>query len=275
MKFRAVAVFTLFLLMIAAQAGVLARFDMKTLGIIDVELYELDRPVTVSNFVAYVKAGAWHDNVMHRWVENFIIQGGSLKIPYSPTNSSLSVPYQNIQTFPAITNEYSVGPKRFSNTYGTIAMARISKQTNSATSSWFFNVKDNAFLDDVDGGFTVFGRTLRGTNILNRFVPPSGSTNIYLLNDATTPAYSEDGVNGFWLNVDVTLLTAQIAPLNGGVQISWKSVEGRPNIVEFTTVTPAVWQTLQTVPGTGRSIGVVDGTGDPLRHYRIRIDYSN
>jgi cyclophilin family peptidyl-prolyl cis-trans isomerase len=274
MKFRAVAVFTLFLLLISAHGGVLARFDMKKLGMIDVELFELDKPVTVSNFVAYVKAGAWHDNIMHRWVENFVIQGGSYKIPFSPTNSPLAIDPQAITTFSAITNEYSVG-RTFSNTYGTLAMARVGGQTNSATSSWFFNVKNNAFLDSVDGGFTVFGRTLRGTNVLNRFIPPAGTTNIFFLNDATTPVYSEDRVNGFWLNVDVTLLTAQIAAITGGVQISWKSVEARPNIVEYSTTVPEVWQTLQSVAGTGATLTVVDGVGDPMRHYRVRIDYSN
>jgi cyclophilin family peptidyl-prolyl cis-trans isomerase len=274
MKFWPVFVSLLFLVAPRSQAGVLARFDMKKLGIIDVELFEQDKPVTVSNFVAYVKSGAWHDDIMHRWVEDFIIQGGSYKVPASPTNSPLSVNPVPIQTFPAITNEYSVG-RPFSNTYGTIAMARVGGQTNSATSSWFFNVKDNALLDTVDGGFTVFGRTLRGTNILNRFIPPSGTTNIWFLSDQTTPVYSEDGATGFWLNVDVTLLTAQIALARGNPQISWNSVEGRPNIVEYTTTIPAVWQTLQTVTGTGATMAITDPSPGGMRQYRVRIDYSN
>ena len=279
MKFRAVVLSLLFLFALNAPAGVLARFDMKNLGIIDVELFELDKPVTVSNFVAYVKSGAWHDNVMHRWVENFVIQGGSYTVPFSPTNSPLSVNPQSVQTFPAITNEFSVG-RRISNTYGTLAMARLQGGTNSATASWFFNVKDNSFLDDVDGGFTVFGTTLRGSNILNRFTLPEGRTNIYFLSNGlgqktSWPAYSPDNINAYWLNVDVTLLTAAITPLAGGVQISWKSVEGRPNIVEYSTTVPAVWQTLKNVAGTGAILTAVDGTGDPMRHYRVRVDYSN
>lgn len=279
MKVRSVAILIFVLTALTAQAGVLARFDMKNLGIIDVELFEKDKPITVSNFLAYVKAGAWHDDIMHRWVTNFVIQGGSYKVPFSPTNSPISVGREAITTFPAITNEYSVG-RTFSNTYGTLAMARIGGQTNSATSSWFFNVKDNSFLDTVDGGFTVFGRTLRGTNILNRFVAPAGTTNIYFLDDGqrplSLPAYSPDGINAYWLNVDVTVLTAQIALVSrGGVQISWKSVEGRPNIVEYSTTVPAQWQTLKTVTGTGATLTAVDGIGDPSRQYRVRIDYSN
>jgi cyclophilin family peptidyl-prolyl cis-trans isomerase len=273
MKFRAVAVAILFFASLSLQAGVLARFDMKKLGIIDVELFEQDKPVTVSNFVAYVKSGAWHDNIMHRWVTNFVIQGGSWTIPFSPTNSPLSVDPTQIATFPAITNEYSVG-RTFSNVYGTIAMARVAGQTNSATSSWFFNVRDNAFLDNVDGGFTAFGRTLRGTNILNRFVPPPGVSNIYFLNDFTTPVYSENGVTGFWLNVDVTLLTAQIRRVGEMNEISWNSVEGLPNVVEFTNVLPPVWQTVLTLTGTGAQLTVSDNPGtDKFRHYRVRVVY--
>src|ERR1044071_3260290 len=116
MKFWSVFLSVFFLCAPRSEAGVLARFDMKKLGIIDVELFEQEKPVTVSNFVAYVKSGAWHDNIMHRWVTNFVIQGGSYKVTYSPTNSPLSVNPAPLQTFPAITNEYSVG-RTFSNTY--------------------------------------------------------------------------------------------------------------------------------------------------------------
>lgn len=260
-----------------AKAGVLARFRMNVLGTIDVELFERDKPVTVSNFVAYVKAGVWHDNIMHRWVRDFVIQGGSFRVPHMETGfSPLSVDPAAITTFPAITNEYSVG-RTFSNVYGTLAMARVGGQTNSATASWFFNVKDNAFLDAVDGGFTVFGRTLRGTNILNRFKQPSGSTNIFFLQSGSeVPVYSTDGQNGFWLNVDVTVLTAQIAKVGGAFEISWNSVEDRPNIVEFTRSFPPVWEPVQTVTGNGARMAVNDSPGsDAFRHYRVRVDYSN
>jgi cyclophilin family peptidyl-prolyl cis-trans isomerase len=254
---------------------------MKQLGTIDVELFEQDKPVTVSNFVAYIKAGLWHDDIMHRWVTNFVIQGGSYNVPFSPTNASLNVSPASISTFPAITNEYFVG-RQFSNLYGTIAMARLGGQTNSATSSWFFNVADNAFLDSVDGGFTVFGRTLRGTNTLNRFKLPEGTTNLYFLRSQTgarteVPVYAEDAVNAYWLNVDVTVLTTRIIRSRlGGVQISWDSVEGKTNIVEYTTIYPPVWQTLKSELGTGGIIGVTDqNTSDAMRQYRVRVDYSN
>ena len=260
-----------------APAGVLARFRMNNLGVIDVELFEQDKPVTVSNFVAYVKSGVWHDDIMHRWVQDFVIQGGSYTVPHLDTGfSSLAVNPTTITTFPAITNEYSVG-KTYSNVYGTIAMARVSGQTNSATSSWYFNVNNNTSLDSVDGGFTVFGRTLRGTNVLNLFKQPAGSTNIYFYSSGSSvPVYSTDGHNGFWLNVDITLLTAQIAKVAGGLEISWNGVEGKTNIVDFSKVSPPVWQPLQSIAGVTGRMAITNNPGsDAFRMYRVRVDFTN
>src|SRR5439155_6233770 len=75
----------------------------------------------------------------------------------------------HIQTFPPITNEFNSG-RRLSNVYGTIAMAKRPDDPNSATSEWFFNLADNSTnLDSQNGGFTVFGRVVGGTNLLNFF----------------------------------------------------------------------------------------------------------
>src|ERR1051325_2551397 len=150
------------------------------LGVIDVELFELDKPVTVSNFVAYVKSGAWNDNILHRWIPNFVLQGGSYHVPHDPTlMTSWNVNPTLVTSFPTIPFERDVG-RHFSNVYGTIAMARVGPDTNSASTDWFFNLNNShAVLDTQDGGYTVFGAVVRGTNILNRFQRSSGSTNIY------------------------------------------------------------------------------------------------
>jgi cyclophilin family peptidyl-prolyl cis-trans isomerase len=278
MKFWSVLV-AVFALVSSARAGVLVQFKMNNnLGTVDVELFDQDKPVTVSNFVAYVKSGAWHDNIIHRWIPNFVLQGGSYTVPHA-TNLMTSWDTNPIPvtSFPAIPFERDVG-RFFSNVYGTIAMARVGTDTNSASHDWFFNLKDNVQLDTQGGGYTVFARVLRGTNTLNRFNRPPGTTNIYQfdpVNSPELPVFTTNRTDVFWVNVDITLLTAQIAFTRFGTQISWNSVEGRPNIVEYTTTFPANWQPVQTVTGTGAQMSIFDNSADPYRFYRIRIDYSN
>src|ERR1041384_4600350 len=133
MKFRAVTLFVLFLFTLNAPAGVLARFKMNSdLGTIDVELFDQDKPITVNNFIAYVKSGLWHDTQIQRWQPGFVIQGGhfsmqhrdDLKTPLAETNRA------NIPPFGTIQFEINAG-HFFSNVFGTLAMAR-STDTNSA-----------------------------------------------------------------------------------------------------------------------------------------------
>lgn len=260
-----------------AQAGVLARF-ITGVGTIDVELYDQDKPVTVENFVAYARSGAWNDTIYHRFVPGFVVQGGSFALPPNPQLfTSVSVGPTAIQTRPAITNEYSVG-RPFSNTYGTIAMARVGGQTNSATSSWFFNLENNANLDEVDGGFTVFGRMIRGNAALDYFRPPYPPT-LRLVpqsgpNDGIPIFTPDNAATRFWFHVRVEVLTAQITRVPEGNQISWKSVEGLPNVIEYTRVMPPVWQELHRVEGTGATLTHTDPpSADTFRHYRIRVLY--
>lgn len=282
MKFRAVAVFVFFLFAFNAPAGVLARFKMNSdLGTIDVELFEQDKPVTVKNFIDYVKSGVWHDTQIQRWHPGFVVQGGhyfmqhrdDLKTPLDGANRAPVQPFGNIPF------EMNVG-RFFSNVFGTLAMARGS-ETNSASTDWFFNLADNVNLDTTGGGYVVFGKTLRGTNILNFFNPPFSSGKLFTATDASLPSgsyvpvYSLNGVDAFFVNLDITLLTVEIQLVAGGRQVSWNSVEGKTNIVEYTTVIPAQWQTLQTVTGTGAKMSVTDNASDATRQYRVRIDYSN
>jgi cyclophilin family peptidyl-prolyl cis-trans isomerase len=183
-----------------------------------------------------------------------------------------------VTSFPTIPFERDVG-RKFSNVYGTIAMARVGSDTNSASHDWFFNLKDNVSLDTQAGGYTVFGRTLRGTNTLNRFNQPAGSTNIYQLdqNNPEFPVYSPDRANGFWVNTDITVLTVRVIRISSTqIQLSWDSVEGLDNVLEYTTQIPPVWQTLRSGVGTGGMISVNDNTStDAMRQYRVRVVYPN
>ncbi len=137
-------------------------------GDIDVELFDSDKPVTVSNFLAYVKSGAYRNVLLHRLEPGFVLQGGDGGIanPYS------SSPFEFLTEVPKgapIINEFSVGTKR-SNTYGTLAMSRLPGDPNSATTSWFFNLGDNSTnFDYANGGLTVFGQVKSGFNVLDAF----------------------------------------------------------------------------------------------------------
>jgi cyclophilin family peptidyl-prolyl cis-trans isomerase len=121
-----------------------------TLGNIDIELYDTAAPATVTNFLAYVNSAKFNNSFMHRSVPGFIIQGGGFT--WDNTTSTVAAVVKN----PPVVNEFS--PTR-SNLRGTIAMAKISDDANSATSEWFINLANNAAnLDNQNGGFTVFGK---------------------------------------------------------------------------------------------------------------------
>ncbi len=116
------------------------------LGNINVQLLPASAPKTVANFLAYVTAGAYNSSIIHRSVPGFIFQGGGFQVQ---NNSIVPIPAN-----PPVVNEFGV-----SNTVGTIAMAKLGSDPNSATNQWFFNEADNSQnLDNQNGGFTVFGR---------------------------------------------------------------------------------------------------------------------
>ncbi len=121
------------------------------LGDFEVNLFDKHTPQTVANFLAYVNAGAYTDTVVHRSVTGFVIQGGGFK--YTGTGS-VNPPLAPISANAPVINE-----PVFSNVRGTIAMAKLGGNPNSATNQWFINLSDNSQnLDNQNGGFTVFGQ---------------------------------------------------------------------------------------------------------------------
>src|SRR6185503_1009915 len=174
MKFAYVWLLLIGLLPGSLVAGTLVQFRT-TAGDMDVELFDKDKPITVQNFIRYVKSGAYRNSFLHRCVPNFIVQGGGLRVN-NPADTNFFEVYSTVPSFGAISNEFNVGP-RISNTYGTIAMAKLGTSPDSATSQWFFNLTNNGpNLDFQNGGFTVFGRVVRGTNVLNDFNSRNKST---------------------------------------------------------------------------------------------------
>lgn len=256
------------------RAQTLAQFHTP-LGDLLVQLYDQDKPLTVSNFVRYVKTGRFDNTFVQRWQPGFVIQGGGYLVTNRTTNPSIDV----VQTFDPILNEFSVG-RRFSNVFGTIAMARVSGQTNSATSQWFFNLANNTSLDSVDGGFTVFGAVQAGTNLLNRFNSTSTNNGIYIANLPpvlpTLPVLSTNATYNDLIYTEITLpawpkLSVQLLT-NGTCEIRWNSLSNFVNTVQFTTNWPPVWQPLVQTNGTGGLMSVRDSTvGDRLHLYRVRV----
>ena len=132
-------------LVCGAASAQTVRFQTN-LGNIDVELLPDSAPLTVENFLNYVQRGAYRNTFFHRSVPGFIIQGGGFTFG---SNGVAEIPSD-----PPVRNEY-----RVSNTRGTLAMAKLGNDPNSATNQWFFNLANNAGnLDNQNGGFTVFGR---------------------------------------------------------------------------------------------------------------------
>ena len=124
------------------------------LGPFEVNLYDQSTPATVANFLAYVNAGAYDNVVVHRAVGGFVVQGGGFT--YEGTQTLASV----VQNAPVVYE-----PK-FSNVRGTIAMAKLSGNADSATSQWYINLGDNSSnLDAQNGGFTAFGRERSATGM--------------------------------------------------------------------------------------------------------------
>jgi len=119
------------------------------MGNFEVNLYDNETPQTVANFLNYVNNGAYNNSIIHRSVPGFIIQGGGFTF-------DITLPLNAVTANPSVMNE-----PEFSNIRGTIAMAKLGGDPNSATTQWFFNVADNSSnLDVQNGGFTVFGEVV-------------------------------------------------------------------------------------------------------------------
>jgi peptidylprolyl isomerase len=111
-------------------------------------------PLTNANFLSYVNSGAYDNSKFHRSVTDFVIQGGGFQTPAVAADQPGSDPVA-IPTTGTVQNE----PGNL-NTRGTIAMAKLGGQPDSATSQFFFNLNNNSFLDSDNGGYTVFGDVL-------------------------------------------------------------------------------------------------------------------
>ena len=115
------------------------------------ELFPDVAPLTVANFLRYTDNKIYNNTFIHRFINGFVMQAGG----YQWLNGTPAVP-----TYPPVLNEFNL-----SNLTGTVAMAKIAGDLNSATSEWYVNLVDNTFLDAPGQKFTVFGKlTGRGVD---------------------------------------------------------------------------------------------------------------
>jgi cyclophilin family peptidyl-prolyl cis-trans isomerase len=119
------------------------------LGTFEVEMFDSQAPTTVQNFETYMNSGRYTNSIIHRSIDNFVIQGGGFTVNNGVIN--------NVATQAAITGEFNAAR---GNIKGTMSMAHTG-DPNSGTSQWFINLKTNSDLDDFNGKrHTVFGRVV-------------------------------------------------------------------------------------------------------------------
>ncbi|WP_298187687.1 peptidylprolyl isomerase [uncultured Pseudomonas sp.] len=135
-----------------------------SLGEIEIELNAEKAPISTANFLSYVDSGYYAGTQFHRVIPGFMVQGGGF-----------DADMQQKDTQAPIKNEADNG---LHNVRGTLAMARTQVR-DSATSQFFINHKDNAFLDhgSRDFGYAVFGQVTRGMDVVDKIAQvPTATT---------------------------------------------------------------------------------------------------
>lgn len=147
-----------------------------TKGDLNIVLYSSLTPGTVANFMAYNYA----DTIFHRAPTGFVVQGGGYTTYAAPDV------FESVTRNAPVANEPGI-----SNVYGTIAMAKVGDDPDSATSEFFFSLGNNsANLDNQNGGFTVFGRIASpSTSVLGTLASvPTSTYNVKLRQGGVTPS---------------------------------------------------------------------------------------
>ncbi|WP_420864424.1 peptidylprolyl isomerase [Zooshikella ganghwensis] len=128
-----------------------------SIGNIELELYPEKAPITVKNFLRYIEQKFYNGTIFHRVIPGFMAQGGGF-------NTDM----ERKPTHTPIKNEAQNGLK---NERGTIAMARL-PAPDTATSQFFINVSNNAFLNHGarGAGYAVFGRVTQGMEVIDKIV---------------------------------------------------------------------------------------------------------
>jgi cyclophilin family peptidyl-prolyl cis-trans isomerase len=124
------------------------------MGSFVIELDPDRAPLSVANFLDYVRSGHYQGTIFHRVIANFVAQGGGYDEKFAEKPTHAPVP-----------NESGNG---LSNVRGTVGMARTA-EPHSGTSQFYVNLADNLSLDPKPSrwGYAVFGRIVEGMNIVD------------------------------------------------------------------------------------------------------------
>ena len=123
-----------------------------TMGSFHIEIQVDKVKTTAHNFLSYVQSGFYVGTIFHRVTSNFIIQGGGFTTEMERKDTNPPIPLEI---------------NGLSNKRGTIAMARTTS-LDSATCEFFINVVDNEKLDTLGGGYAVFGRVIKGMDVIDQ-----------------------------------------------------------------------------------------------------------
>ena len=231
---KIIIVLSLTLLLSIPGAALSTTVRMQTsLGLIDIDLFDAAAPQTIANFLEYVNRGDYDNSFFHRSIPDFVVQGGGFSW------SSITNLYSPVPTEAPVINEFSLDR---SNLRGTIAMAKLGDDPNSATSQWFFNLGDNSdSLDNQNGGFTVFGRVKEsGLEIIDAIGELQVANAGGAFNDLPLVSFPPQGQslrteNLVMVNSVVVLPVAPVVPnapalsyeIDGlNITISWSEVSG-------------------------------------------------
>jgi peptidyl-prolyl cis-trans isomerase A (cyclophilin A) len=158
-----------------------------SVGSFTVELNRDAAPITVDNFLQYVRDKHYNGTIFHRVISNFMVQGGGYDSRLFEKSTRAPIVHEGREALAR------GGPR---NTVGTIAMARTNVP-NSATSQFFINVVDNAFLDPTpqNPGYTVFGRVIEGMDTIEKIrTTPTGPAGPFRTDVPRTPIIIESAV---------------------------------------------------------------------------------